>query len=168
MKNGVQFAFKFIFYRSKFQSLKIERRSRTPLTFSVHRTSLQFGTKRKKSIKIALLSAHQVSGGGLPGTYSFAQLHFHWGTAEGRGSEHTVGKVKKQLKTLKKWETDLVLFLISEIVPHGAAPGALQVRVRVRPLLRHRRRGVGLRHPRRLGDHVRGGGGGEPQDGTHR
>ena len=51
--------------------------------------------KEKKSVKITLLSVHQVSGGGLPGTYSFAQFHFHWGTEEGRGSEHTVGKVKR-------------------------------------------------------------------------
>ena len=32
-----------------------------------------------------------VMGGGLGGKYAFAQLHFHWGGASDRGSEHTVG-----------------------------------------------------------------------------
>lgn len=32
-----------------------------------------------------------VAGGGLPGTYKFAQFHFHWGANSKRGSEHTVG-----------------------------------------------------------------------------
>ncbi len=31
-----------------------------------------------------------ISGGGLNGTYRFLQLHFHWGGASDRGSEHTV------------------------------------------------------------------------------
>jgi len=29
-------------------------------------------------------------GGGLPARYSFAQVHFHWGAEDGRGSEHLV------------------------------------------------------------------------------
>ncbi len=40
----------------------------------------------------------RVSGGGLPdgggvrgeARFNFAQLHFHWGSSDGRGSEHTV------------------------------------------------------------------------------
>ena len=31
-----------------------------------------------------------VSGGGLEGTYKFHQLHFHWGTSDAVGSEHSV------------------------------------------------------------------------------
>merc|ERR1719510_84163 len=32
----------------------------------------------------------EVTRGGLPGTYRFAQLHFHWGSSDGQGSEHTI------------------------------------------------------------------------------
>lgn len=32
----------------------------------------------------------EVSGGGLGYGYSTLQLHFHWGTAQASGSEHTV------------------------------------------------------------------------------
>ena len=32
----------------------------------------------------------QISGGGLNGTYQFAQLHFHWGDTKEQGSEHTM------------------------------------------------------------------------------
>ena len=31
-----------------------------------------------------------MSGGDLPEDYIFAQLHFHWGTTDSEGSEHTV------------------------------------------------------------------------------
>lgn len=31
-----------------------------------------------------------ISGGGLPSTYKFAQLHFHWGGQDETGSEHTM------------------------------------------------------------------------------
>jgi len=31
-----------------------------------------------------------VSGGNLPNSYKFAQLHFHWGSNNGKGSEHLV------------------------------------------------------------------------------
>jgi len=31
-----------------------------------------------------------VTGGGLPGKYQFAQLHFHWGSDDSKGSEHTI------------------------------------------------------------------------------
>ena len=32
----------------------------------------------------------QISGGGLGGTYQFAQMHFHWGDKNQLGSEHTL------------------------------------------------------------------------------
>ncbi|KAJ9583190.1 hypothetical protein L9F63_022461, partial [Diploptera punctata] len=35
----------------------------------------------------------QISGGPLDGEYVFSQLHFHWGTRDDRGSEHTVSNV---------------------------------------------------------------------------
>ncbi|NXL51902.1 CAH15 anhydrase, partial [Podilymbus podiceps] len=38
-----------------------------------------------------LASEHiAISGGGLPGRYRALQLHFHWGSAAGNGSEHTL------------------------------------------------------------------------------
>ena len=35
----------------------------------------------------------QVSSGGLPGKYQFAQFHFHWGSSDAVGSEHTIDNV---------------------------------------------------------------------------
>jgi len=32
-----------------------------------------------------------LSGGGLPNSYKFSQVHFHWGAEDGKGSEHLVG-----------------------------------------------------------------------------
>jgi len=32
-----------------------------------------------------------ISGGGLPHSYKFAQIHFHWGADDSKGSEHLVG-----------------------------------------------------------------------------
>ena len=32
----------------------------------------------------------KISGAGLPGTFKLAQFHFHWGTTDSDGSEHTV------------------------------------------------------------------------------
>jgi len=32
-----------------------------------------------------------LSGGGLPHSYKFAQIHFHWGAEDSKGSEHLVG-----------------------------------------------------------------------------
>ena len=29
---------------------------------------------------------------GLNSSFAFAQLHFHWGSADGKGSEHTVAE----------------------------------------------------------------------------
>lgn len=37
---------------------------------------------------------YTVTGGGLPGEFTTAQLHIHWGNVDGRGSEHTVDKKK--------------------------------------------------------------------------
>ena len=31
-----------------------------------------------------------ISGAGLIGSYTFAQLHFHWGSDSSMGSEHTI------------------------------------------------------------------------------
>jgi len=35
-----------------------------------------------------------ISGGPLEGEYAFSQLHFHWGTSDNIGSEHTVGNFR--------------------------------------------------------------------------
>ncbi|KAL8569890.1 hypothetical protein ACOMHN_038582 [Nucella lapillus] len=33
-----------------------------------------------------------ISGGGLPSTYTLAQFHFHWGSQNNKGSEHTINR----------------------------------------------------------------------------
>lgn len=38
--------------------------------------------------------SQKVSGGGLPAKYVFAQLHFHWGSVDGQGSEHKIDNVR--------------------------------------------------------------------------
>ncbi|XP_069159516.1 carbonic anhydrase-like [Procambarus clarkii] len=35
-----------------------------------------------------------ISGGGLPGAYTFTQFHFHWGKNVNEGSEHTINGAK--------------------------------------------------------------------------
>ncbi|NWR83464.1 CAH15 anhydrase, partial [Furnarius figulus] len=43
------------------------------------------------SLASELASEHiTISGGGLPGRYRALQLHFHWGSPAGNGSEHTL------------------------------------------------------------------------------
>lgn len=40
----------------------------------------------------------EVSGGGLRDVYSTLQLHFHWGTSQSSGSEHTVDGKRYQME----------------------------------------------------------------------
>ena len=52
-------------------------------------------TNNGHSVKLATTSSSQfltpkLSGGALPGSYNFAQVHFHWGGDDTRGSEHLV------------------------------------------------------------------------------
>jgi carbonic anhydrase len=42
-------------------------------------------------VNIAILV---LKGGPLEGTYRLVQFHFHWGSNDGQGSEHTVDKAK--------------------------------------------------------------------------
>ena len=43
------------------------------------------------TLKISFDSdVYNVSGGGLPGTYTTVQFHLHWGSNNNQGSEHTV------------------------------------------------------------------------------
>ncbi|CAG0900314.1 unnamed protein product [Darwinula stevensoni] len=41
-------------------------------------------------VSITAKEIPNMSGGGLPGEYAFDRLHFHWGSTEDRGSEHTL------------------------------------------------------------------------------
>ena len=36
----------------------------------------------------------QVTGGGLPEVFQFSQFHFHWGSRDAQGSEHTQNGVR--------------------------------------------------------------------------
>ncbi|CAB1318387.1 unnamed protein product [Coregonus sp. 'balchen'] len=44
------------------------------------------------SVVLEVGNGMSVSGGGLPGTYHTIQLHFHWGSLNTNGSEHTVDR----------------------------------------------------------------------------
>ena len=46
------------------------------------------GHTAKLSLKSNSAVVPEISGGGLNGTYHFAQLHFHWGKTSKSGSEH--------------------------------------------------------------------------------
>lgn len=64
-----------------------------------------------------------ISGGGLPGRYRALQLHFHWGSPAGNGSEHTLDghqlpmEVREKKpparsglpKPLVRWEGEMLL-----------------------------------------------------------
>ena len=43
---------------------------------------------------IILTPGFQISGGGLPSKFQFAQLHFHWGSNDFHGSEHRIDGVR--------------------------------------------------------------------------
>ena len=43
-----------------------------------------------------------LTGGGLGGTYQLAQFHFHWGSSDTKGSEHTVNGKMYPLEVSKK------------------------------------------------------------------
>lgn len=47
-------------------------------------------TNTGHSVKVTPINDASVSGGNLTDVYVFAQFHFHWGSTETRGSEHTV------------------------------------------------------------------------------
>ena len=44
----------------------------------------------ENKLSSAASKAYSVSGGGLPTTYYATQFHFHWGSDDSKGSEHTV------------------------------------------------------------------------------
>uniref|UniRef100_A0A8C2MBN7 Carbonic anhydrase n=1 Tax=Cricetulus griseus TaxID=10029 RepID=A0A8C2MBN7_CRIGR len=47
-----------------------------------------------------------MKGGPLSGTYRLIQFHFHWGSSDGHGSEHTVNKTKYAAELhLVHWNT---------------------------------------------------------------
>ena len=50
---------------------------------------MTFSVPVQVSIAEASLGKAHITGGGLPGKYIAAQLHFHWGKDHSQGSEHT-------------------------------------------------------------------------------
>ncbi|XP_071950497.1 putative carbonic anhydrase 3 [Antedon mediterranea] len=42
------------------------------------------------TVQLAFEGDYNISGGGLPDAYHAAQIHFHWGSIDSQGSEHTV------------------------------------------------------------------------------
>ena len=64
-----------------------------PFVFANYQTKLVGAKLNNNGHTVQLDSPNnftaQINGGGLNGTYQFAQLHFHWGDTNERGSEHT-------------------------------------------------------------------------------
>ena len=66
-----------------------------PIVFNNYDKSIRKTTLENNGHAIMLKPYHflngtEISGGGLNGTYQFAQLHFHWGNSENKGSEHII------------------------------------------------------------------------------
>ena len=65
-----------------------------PFNFVNYATNLRGAKLKNNGHTVQLDSPEnftaQISGGGLEGTYQFAQLHFHWGESNEQGSEHTM------------------------------------------------------------------------------
>ena len=63
------------------------------LSFIIYAVSIilcRFNFSAKVTLSADSDSAYSVSGGGLPAAYNAAQFHFHWGSDDTKGSEHTV------------------------------------------------------------------------------
>ncbi|XP_062935615.1 carbonic anhydrase 2 [Cynocephalus volans] len=62
-----------------------------------HSFNVEFDDSQDKAV---------LKGGPLDGTYRLVQFHFHWGSADGHGSEHTVDKMKYAAELhLVHWNT---------------------------------------------------------------
>ena len=77
--------------RNKFSN---KTQSHEPFNFANYQTQLRDAKLKNNGHTVQLDSPNnftaQISGGGLGGTYQFAQLHFHWGDSNNKGSEHTM------------------------------------------------------------------------------
>ncbi len=71
----------------------------------------------------------QVSGGGLPGTFALAQVHFHWGARDDSGSEHTLDGAPRPIEAhLVHFNTKYGATLKEALVSsRGLQPDALAV-----------------------------------------
>lgn len=61
----------------------------TPLEYS-YPDKFKYMVNDGKNIRIHWRGETALSGGPLKGIYELVQLHFHWGSAEGKGAEHLV------------------------------------------------------------------------------
>ena len=59
-----------------------------PLSFLYYLCRINFSAT--VTLSADSTSAYSVSEGGLPAPYYAAQFHFHWGSDDTKGSEHTV------------------------------------------------------------------------------
>ena len=57
----------------------------------------------------AILPVNQnVSGGGLPTSYTADQFHFHWGEEDDKGSEHTIDTISYPLEVSSTGERRMI------------------------------------------------------------
>ncbi len=72
-----------------------------------------------------------MSGGPLKHNYRFAQFHFHWGSKDGQGSEHTVdGKPYDAELHLVHWNTDMFK-AVGEALPKDKGLAVLTAFIKV-------------------------------------
>lgn len=86
-----------------------------------HAFNVEFEDSQDKSV---------MRGGALEGTYRLKQFHFHWGSCDGRGSEHTVNGHKYEAELhLVHWNTKYASF--GEAVKHCDGLAVLGVFLKV-------------------------------------
>lgn len=78
-----------------------------------HSFNVEFDDSQDKAV---------LKGGPLAGTYRLSQFHFHWGSSDGQGSEHTVDKKKYPAELhLVHWNTKYENFGKAVQHPDGLA-----------------------------------------------
>ncbi|XP_030072006.1 carbonic anhydrase 2 [Microcaecilia unicolor] len=90
---------KEVHYDPSLQPLKISYDASTVRTIlnNGHSFNVEFDDSEDKSV---------LTGGALPGTYRLKQFHFHWGSCDDHGAEHTVDGVKYAAELhLVHWNT---------------------------------------------------------------
>uniref|UniRef100_A0A8D0WSZ6 Carbonic anhydrase 2 n=1 Tax=Sus scrofa TaxID=9823 RepID=A0A8D0WSZ6_PIG len=75
-------------------SLCYEQATSQRIVNNGHSFNVEFDSSQDKGV---------LEGGPLAGTYRLIQFHFHWGSSDGQGSEHTVDKKKYAAEVSNQW-----------------------------------------------------------------
>lgn len=94
-------------------SLCYEQATSQRIVNNGHSFNVEFDSSQDKGV---------LEGGPLAGTYRLIQFHFHWGSSDGQGSEHTVDKKKyAAVLHLVHWNTKYKDFGEAAQQPDGLA-----------------------------------------------